>query len=162
MLELSDCFGKDGADITKWATAAIKQQEGDKPFGDKLEALFKETKAGAALAREAKGKGKGKGKGKCKGKGRHFGDELPERGLEEEEARALCPPVSSCRIYRDEGNRRWLGYIYRGSKSRAWHTYGDLKASAIVILWLWNEFKRCGGGQPCPVGWIAELGREEL
>eukprot|EP00974_Lingulodinium_polyedra_P134153 11228291-Lingulodinium_polyedra.AAC.1 len=158
VLEMQDCFGKESADVNKWAEQEIKHAESEKPFAEKLKKLYASTRAARDLA-ASKGKGKGKSKGR-RGKDRNppVAAEVPSEALSEEDARRLCPGVESMRIYRDENNRRWLGYIFKKSLSRSWAIHGDLKASAIVVYWMWCEFEKVSG-QSCPHEWLAALAK---
>jgi hypothetical protein len=69
----------------------------------------------------------------------------------ESAARNFAP--STCKVYKDFFNARWLATTSGSSRSRSWALYGETKALALVLLWAW-EVHSSLHGESCPFGWI--------
>lgn len=64
----------------------------------------------------------------------------------------LAPLHATTRLYKDNGNRRWLGYLRGKSRSRSFDLYGETGAMAQVLAFLWEV-----SGERCPHAWIVDM-----
>jgi hypothetical protein len=146
-----ECFGKDEAEVGKWAEQQKNQQFAKQPFLEKTKSM-RSTVMSSSSTSPASGSSRPPPKrarvktGPSKG---NADDQL----FDEDGARKFMP--EGALIYKDQFNRRWLAFSHGSSRSRSWTLHSDYGAMCMVLLWAW-QVHRDHGGASCPYPWVEE------
>lgn len=152
--ELSESFGKDSEEVQRWADSKLQEVETMKPYREKLAALVAKVKATATSSGSTSTRSKKASKAFTPGE-----PVTDEELFSEVMAKRFCPEEPSLRLYKDYKNRRWLGYLFKQSRSRSFQEYGDTGALALVLQWFW-KLSHEAGGATCPYDWIDKAAQQ--